>query len=329
MSELFICQAVPPRWGTAYAALLAQAGLRDECDADATALIVEEDQLLGCGSLSGKVLKQIAVSPAAEGQDVCARIVTALVQEAMARGIPYPFLFTKPDNMRLFRSLGFYPVAETAEMVMLSRQRDALGRFLAPLPRWEEGITGSVVCHANPFTRGHLHLITTAAQQCDHVLVFVLAEESGPFPAADRLALVQEGTTHLSNVTVLSGGDFLVSRATFPAYFLKDAQSVENARCDLDLTLFGQQIAPALHITRRFIGEEPFSPTTAAYNRRMKEMLPTFGVAVTEIPRWENISATTVRRLLAEGRLADIKPLVPETTYVYCQRHFGGDPLRP
>ena len=212
---------------------------------------------------------------------------------------------------------------------MLSRQRDALGRFLAPLPRWEEGITGSVVCHANPFTRGHLHLITTAAQQCDHVLVFVLAEESGPFPAADRLALVQEGTTHLSNVTVLSGGDFLVSRATFPAYFLKDAQSAENARCDLDLTLFGQQIAPALHITRRFIGEEPFSPTTAAYNRRMKEMLPTFGVAVTEIPRWENISATTVRRLLAEGRLADIKPLVPETTYVYCQRHFGGDPLRP
>ena len=212
---------------------------------------------------------------------------------------------------------------------MLSRQRDALGRFLAPLPRWEEGITGSVVCHANPFTRGHLHLITTAAQQCDHVLVFVLAEESGPFPAADRLALVQEGTTHLSNVTVLSGGDFLVSRATFPAYFLKDAQSAENARCDLDLTLFGQQIAPALHITRRFIGEEPFSPTTAAYNRRMKEMLPTFGVAVTEIPRWENISATTVRRLLAEGRLNDIKPLVPETTYAYCQRHFGGDPPRP
>ena len=88
MRELFICQAVPPRWGTAYAVLLAQAGLRDECDADVTALIVEDEQLLGCGSLSGKVLKQIAVSPAAEGQDVCARIVTALVQEAMTRGIP-------------------------------------------------------------------------------------------------------------------------------------------------------------------------------------------------------------------------------------------------
>ena len=328
MSELFICQAVPPRWGTAYAVLLAQAGLRDECDADVTTLIVEEEQLLGCGSLSGKVLKQIAVSPAAEGQDVCARIVTALVQEAMTRGIPYPFLFTKPNNVRLFRSLGFYPVAETAEMVMLSRQRDALGRFLAPLPRWEEGITGCVVCHANPFTRGHLHLITTAAAQCDHVLVFVVAEGGGPFPADHRLALVREGTAHLDNVAVCSSGDFLVSRAPFPAYFLRDEQS-EDARCDLDLTLFGQHIAPALHITQRFVGEEPFSPTTAAYNRRMKEMLPSYGVSVTETPRLENISATAVRQLLAEGRLSDIHPLVPETTYAYCQRHFGGHPPRP
>ena len=140
--------------------------------------------------------------------------------------------------------------------------------------------------------------------------------------------LVREGTAHLPNVTVCSGGDFIVSRSTFPAYFLRDEQS-EDARCDLDLTLFARHIAPALHIARRFVGEEPFSPTTAAYNRRMKEILPTYGVSVTEIPRLENISATAVRRLLAEERLADIQPLVPETTYAYCQRHFGGRPPRP
>lgn len=329
MSELHICQAVPPQWGTAYAALLAQTGLRDEHDAELTVLLTEDDRLLGCGSLSGKVIKQVAVSPEAGGQDVCARVVTVLVQQAAALGIPCPFLFTKPKNKRLFRSLGFYPVAETSEIAMLSRRRDALDRFLAPLPRWPDGITGCVVCHADPFTRGHLHLITAAAVQCSHVLVFVLAEEGGPFPAADRLSLVQTGTAHLPNVTVCSGGDFLVSRATFPAYFLRDAQTAEEARCELDLTLFGQYIAPALHISRRFVGEEPFSPTTAAYNRRMKELLPTFGISVTELPRLENISATTVRRLLAEGRINAIQSLVPESTYAYCQRHFGGDPPRP
>ena len=328
MRELLLCKAVPLRWGTAYAALLAESGLRDEGHTDITALLTEDDTLLGCGSLGGKVFRQVAVSPAAEGQDICARIVSALVQEAVKRGIPYPFLFTKPRNTRLFRSLGFYPVAETTDMAMLCRQRDALRRFLEPLPRWQEGVTGCVVCHANPFTRGHLHLITTAAEQCGHVLVFVVAEEGGSFPAADRLALVREGTAHLNNVTVCSGGDFLVSRTTFPAYFLRDEQS-EDARCDLDLTLFARHIAPALHITHRFVGEEPFSRTTAAYNRRMKEMLPAYGISVTEIPRQENISATAVRRALAEGRLADIQPLVPETTYAYCQRHFGGHPPCP
>lgn len=329
MSELYVYKAVPPQWETAYTALLEQTALRDEGDTDTTVLLVEDYRLLGCGSLSGKVIKQVAVSPDAERQEVCARIVTALVQEAAARGVPYPFLFTKPQNKSLFRSLGFYPVVETGQMVMLSRQRDALGRFLASIPRWEEGVTGCVVCHANPFTRGHLHLITTAASRCSHVLVFVLAEEGALFPTAERLAMVREGTAHLPNVTVCSGGDFLVSRTTFPAYFLKEAQSVEEARCEMDLTLFGQHIAPTLNITCRFVGEEPFSPTTAAYNQQMKELLPTFGVAVTELPRLENISATTVRRLLAEGQLDAIKLLVPETTYAYCQRHFGGDSLRP
>ena len=328
MRELLLCKAVPPQWGTAYATLLAEGGLRDEGHADITALLTEGGILLGCGSLGGKVIRQVSVSPAVEGQDICARIVSVLVQESVKRGVPYPFLFTKPKNARLFRSLGFYPVAETADMVMLCRQRDALGRFLAPLPRWQEGVIGCVVCHANPFTRGHLHLIATASAQCDHMLVFVVAEEGGPFPAADRLALVREGTAHLPNVTICSGGDFIVSRATFPAYFLRDEQS-EDARCDLDLALFARHIAPALHIVRRFVGEEPFSPTTAAYNRRMKEILPTYGVSVTEIPRLENISATVVRRLLAEGRLSDIQPLVPESTYAYCQRHFGGHPPRP
>ena len=329
MIELQTYRTVPPQWEAAYASLLVETGLRNEGHTDMTVLLTQGKKLLGCGSLGGKVIRQVAVAPDAEGQNICARVVTALVGEAAKRGIPYPFLFTKPQNARLFRSLGFYPVADTADIVMLCRRRDMLGQFLATLPRWKEGITGCVVCNANPFTRGHLHLITTAATQCDNVLVFVIAEENGIFPAADRLALVQEGTAHLSNIKVCSGGDFLVSRATFPAYFLKDAQSADDARCDLDLELFCRHIAPALHIPRRFVGEEPFSPTTAAYNRRMKELLPTFGISVTEIPRLENISATAVRRALAESRINDIQPLVPENTYVYCKRHFGGDPPRP
>ena len=54
MRELLLCKAVPPRWGTAYAALLAEGGLRDEGHTDISALLTEDDTLLGCGSSGGR-----------------------------------------------------------------------------------------------------------------------------------------------------------------------------------------------------------------------------------------------------------------------------------
>ena len=231
-----------------------------------------------------------------------------------------PFLYTKPKNARLFRSLGFFPVAETADMLMMEHRRGGVERYLASLPA-HDGESGAVVCHANPFTRGHRHLVEYAAARCPHLYVFVLSEETGDFPAADRLELVRRGTEDLPNVDVVPGGDYIISRATFPAYFLQG--DPEQARCDLELTLFGKRIAPALGITRRFVGQEPYSPVTARYNRRMQALLPRWGISVTEIPRLEGISASRVRQLLRQGRLDDIQPLVPETTYAYCRDHLG------
>ena len=125
----------------------------------------------------------------------------------------------------------------------------------------------------------------------------------------------------LGHLDVVPGGDYIISRATFPAYFLQG--DPEQARCDLELTLFGKRIAPALGITRRFVGQEPYSPVTARYNQRMQALLPQWGIRVEEIPRLEGISASRVRQLLRQGRLAELQPLVPETTYAYCRDHFG------
>ena len=132
---------------------------------------------------------------------------------------------------------------------------------------------------------------------------------------------LRRGTADLPNVDVVPGGDYIISRATFPAYFLQG--DPEQARCDLELTLFGKRIAPALGITRRFVGQQPYSPVTARYNQRMQALLPQWGIRVEEIPRLEGISASRVRQLLRQGRLAELQPLVPETTYAYCRDHFG------
>ena len=96
-------------------------------------------------------------------------------------------------------------------------------------------------------------------------------------------------------------------------------------RYDLDVEIFGRHIAPALGISRRYVGTEPLSPLTNSYNRALAALLPACGVEVVEVPRLEEggqpISASRVRALLATGELNAIAPLVPPTTFDYLKNH--------
>ena len=195
MPDLLLCTAVPPGLQAAHARLLTGAGLRLEEAGECTALLLADDgALLACGTRSGKVLRQIAVSPEAEGGGACAEVVSALLQDATAHGVPHPFLFTAPGKSGLFRSLGFTPLAQTADMLMMEHGRGGLRRFLSGIPVRPERPVGSIVCHANPFTLGHRHLIAYAAARCAQVLVFVLSDTDSLFPPELRLRLVREGS---------------------------------------------------------------------------------------------------------------------------------------
>ena len=121
--------------------------------------------------------------------------------------------------------------------------------------------------------------------------------------------MLKAGTAHLTNCHVEHTDEYLVSRETFPAYFIRDEEHADKVKADLDVELFRTRIAPALHIKKRFVGEEPFSPTTCAYNRRMKELLPESGIELIEIPRLLSISASRVRALILQTLPVSIYPL--------------------
>ena len=139
-------------------------------------------------------------------------------------------------------------------------------------------------------------------------------------PAVDRRAIVEKATADLANVHVVGTDRYLISSATFPDYFLKDQSRSSAAWTGLDIAVFCRT-AKELGITKRFVGSEPFCPVTGAYNAAMAASLPEAGVEFVEIERKENngtaISATAVRKLVAEGRYREIEPLVPEATWQY------------
>lgn len=305
----------------AWTALLKRTGLDADADVESTVLVWDGETLAATGSRRGNLLKCIAVDPVYQGQDLTATVLTQLRQDAFAAGHNHLFLYTKPQNKWQFTALFFYPVAQTQQVLLMESKPKGIQTFLDALPTKEGGKTvGALVMNCNPFTLGHRHVIETAAKECDRVYVFVLSEGLSRFPAEDRLQLVKDGTADLKNVTVYPTGPYLISSATFPTYFLPDREQATRVQCLLDIEIFTKYYIPKFGITTRYVGTEPTSPMTDAYNAALKEYLP---IPLREIPRLEvdgvPVSASTVRGLLGTGQSELVAKLVPPTTLRYLQ----------
>jgi [citrate (pro-3S)-lyase] ligase len=306
---------------------LSQNGLKYDEGAEYSVILREEGRIAASGSLDGRVLKCIAVSPDFQGSGAAAQIITELISEAARRGVYHLFLFTKPENEGLFGSLGFFPISKTGEALLMENKKEGITNFVkalainAPPGNVVNNTAGGVVVNCNPFSKGHRYLIETAAAQCALLHVFVVAENKSAFPADLRLNMVRAGTADLPNVRVHSTGPYLISSATFPGYFLKDSLSPEEVNTELDITIFAEHFAGPLGIGVRFAGAEPFDPVTQKYNRQMAALLPRYNIRFVEIPRLESggspISAGRIRKLLQEGNLDAAAELAPETTMEY------------
>ena len=301
---------------------LKNAKLSCEEEVKETVLLWEDDKLIGTGSRDGNLLKLIAILPEHQGEDLTSILLSELRKGAFAEGFNHLFLYTKPENEKMFQSLFFYTVAKTENVLLMENRKNGINDFLAEICEENpKGTVGAIVINANPFTLGHRYLIETASKKCDRIYVFVVSEDKSRFSAFDRIEMVKLGTKDIENVTVLPTGPYLVSNATFPTYFLKEREKANEVQCALDIEIFLKYFVPQFSINCRFVGTEPFSQMTNQYNRALKRGLENNGIKVFEIPRFEingeTISASRVRKLLDNGDIEVVKSLVPPTTYEY------------
>lgn len=184
----------------------------------------------------------------------------------------------------------------------------------------QSGRVGAIVMNANPFTLGHRYLVEQARAACGVLHLFMVSEDVSLVPFSVRKKLMMEGTKDIPGIVYHEAGSYIISSATFPAYFQKGDNAVIRSQAGIDANIF-TQIAAALGITDRFVGDEPTSVVTGIYNEILSTALPEAGVACHIIPRKEAngkaISASTVRSCIHAGRLEEIRDLVPETTYRY------------
>lgn len=305
-----------------WVSLLEKVGLAHDEEIDYTIGIYQNNQLIATGSLFLNILKCLAIDPDYQQANLLTKIVDRLREKVSEEGETHYFVYTKPEMTQLFKGLGFNEIVRTSELVFMEQGAPDFLAYMKELETYKQPTkkNAAIVMNANPFTNGHLYLVTEAAKENETVYVFVVSEDRSLFKAATRLTLVKEGVKYLSNVVVVPTRDYSVSSATFPSYFLKDRTPTAIARSQalMDARLFKERIASFLMISHRYVGEEPFSPVTAIYNEAMTEVF-TPDIQLQILPRQrfgdEIISASLVRRLMKAGNLAYIKQIVPATTY--------------
>ncbi len=301
---------------------LQNAGLEIDTNVNCTVLIWEERTLIATGSRLDNIIKCIAIAPERQGEDIASLLLTALRRDAFEAGSNHLFLYTKPQNEKIFSSLFFYKIAQTDKVLLMENKKDGIKSFVNSLDdEPPKGKVGAIVMNCNPFTLGHRYLIETASKECDKVYVFVVSEDKSYFSTKDRMAMVKAGTKDISNVKVLPTDYYLISSATFPTYFLKDTDGINEVKCMLDIEVFANHFAPALGITHRYVGTEPECEVTRCYNELLKANLPKKGICVHEVPRLKKfdiiVSASDVRKLTDLGDIDYVRELVPRTTFEY------------
>ena len=147
----------------------------------------------------------------------------------------------------------------------------------------------------DPFTNGHLDIVTRAACMFDRVILAIAASPSKKpmFDLNERVALAQQATAHLGNVEVLGFSDLMANFAR-------------------------SQQANILIRGLRAVADFEYEMQLAAINRRLDGRIET--VFMTPAENLNFLSSTLVREIARLG--GDVREFVPGNVVAALQAKF-------
>ncbi len=288
--------------------------------------LYDKQKLVATGTIDHNVIKMIAVDPNYTSKNLSSKILSYILFDMEAKQIDHYFLFTKPENKKIFSSFNFNQIIETNDVVLYENKEKNITETLTQkkqdLPS-KKGIRNCIVMNLNPMTLGHLHLIETAANHKGDLIIFLVDTDASIIDYKTRLDILKKTIKHLKNVYIYPSTDYMISRATFPTYFLKDQNSME-VYTKLDVSIFKKYFMPIFEIDFRYVGQEPLDPLTNQYNQSLIELLVNQLIVIDRKTYKDNvISASYVRLLAKQKKYDELKKVVPKATYKFLTSKKG------
>lgn len=269
-------------------------------DVDMSYIIRDAGEIIATVSVKKNLIKFFYIDDKYQGEGLAIELINSALEEIIAKGYRSYFVFTKAKNENIFTSLSMDVIEKTEDVVLLEggffKYKDWIKTIKKDLDKDEYN---AIVMNANPLTLGHEYLVDKALENDRDLIIFVLEEDASYFSTRDRYEIVKKHYQDSDRVHVYKSGPYIISRATFPTYFLKKDTDKLKVYTELDAKIFAKRIAKDLNIKKRYFGTEPIDKVTQKYNEMMKKILSEYGVESEFIERktieGEVISASKVR----------------------------------
>lgn len=298
---------------------LASFDLRYESDIDKTIYIEENGKIIATVSKAKDIIKCLAISKDYQSENLSSVLVTKILEKMHEENIYSYMVFTKAIYENTFINLGFKKLVNTSNTVMLEGGVDSIEETIkkmkvkinAEFGNVNQDIKiGSVVMNANPVTLGHQYLIEQSVSKNDLTLVFVVEEDNQEFDFQSRYSLVYLTCKKYDNVVVLPASKYIVSKNTFPTYFLNE-DIVDSEVSLIDGLIFKKYFIEQLNIDKRYVGSE-VKEKMNDYNMTLKNILEDKLVLVDRIKvNNQVVSASHVRELLKKGSIEEALTYIP------------------
>ncbi len=296
--------------------LLEENDLKQDDLIEKTFYFQDGDAIVGTVSLYKNIIKCLAVSQAFQNEGYAEKLVGEAIKYLQSQNIYHYMVYTKTKYEKVFISLNFSKIIQTDNVVLLEGGITNITKELNKIKKQIEGKfnidvdqsdIACMVINGNPITNGHIRLLEEALKEHKYLILFLLEEDLSYFSFKERMAFAYLSTLPYKNVLCLPSTKYLVSSLTFPGYFLKTENEKNKEWAKVDAQVYQEYFQKILNIKKRYIGSE-VKGYMQVYNETLKEIL---GEKITEVKRFDDISASNIRKLISEGKIEEALTDVP------------------